>query len=96
MVTILLFGMSLVEEVADDFNIPENPASTCVVEEDIDTSSWVIVSFVTNFASSYTIIMARVREHIFLAEGPDTTSDNTSWCSNDMLPWVLKIYIFLT
>ena len=70
--------MSLVDEVVDAFDVYENAAYSCVVEEDPDTSYCVIFSFAAKFSLSAVLIMDSVREHIFLVEGSDTTSNTTS------------------
>ena len=65
------------KEVIDAFNVFENYASTCDVEEATDTSSCVILVFASKFSLYTALIMAVTREWIVLVEGSDTTSDTT-------------------
>ena len=61
MVKLLFFGVSLVEGFADAFNVSDNAASTCDVEEATYTSYCVIVVFAAKFTLSAALIMDEVR-----------------------------------
>ena len=78
MLALLFCCISLVDEVVDAFGVSDHASSTCVVEEATDPSSCVIVSFSVKFESSAALIMATVRERIFLVGGSDTKSDTIS------------------
>ena len=93
MVVLLLCGFYVVEEVAYAFNITDKYASTCVVEEATDPSSFVIVSFAARFSLSATLIIDSVKERILFVGGSDTTSNTTSRWVVEGLPGVLKIFI---
>ena len=94
MVALLFCGICLIYEFADSFNVYDNTSYKCVVEQSVYPYSCVIVSFVSNFTLSATLIMAAVRERIFLLGGSYITSYTTSWFSSEVLPGVLKICIF--
>ena len=72
MVALLLFDVSLVEVFANYFDVSENSASTCVVEESTHPSYCVIVMFAAKFALSDALIMAAVRERLLLVGGSYT------------------------
>ena len=61
MVSLLFCYVPLLEEVADDFNVSDNDASTCVVEEAKYPSSYAIFIFAANFLLSAALIINVVR-----------------------------------
>ena len=61
MVALLFCGVYLEDEVADAFNVSDNAASTCDVEEATYTSYCVIVVFAAKFTLSAALIMDEVR-----------------------------------
>ena len=77
MVTLLFYSVYLVKEVAGDFYVSGNYSSTCVVEEATYFYSCVIVSFTSKFVLSAALIMAAVKERIFLVVGSETISYTT-------------------
>ena len=78
MVALLLCGVSLEDEAADAFNVSDNAASTCDVEEATYTSSCVIVVFAAKFTLSAALIMDEVREQLLLVGVSETLSGTTS------------------
>ena len=77
MVALLFCGVSLEDEIADVFNVSDNAAYACAVQEATDNSSCVIVSFAYKFPLSAALIMDEVIGRLFLVGVLETTSDTT-------------------
>ena len=84
--------MTLGQLVTDTVYIYENTASTCVVKEDIDTSSCVTDIFLEKFALSAALMMYELREQFFLIGGLYKTSDSTSCWASETLEGAQKTY----
>ena len=91
MVLILFYGVTLVDYIADTFNISDNDAYIYVVEGATYPSFCFIVHFFAKISSFSTLMMELVRKHTFLVGGSDTTSDNTYLRVSEILPRVLKM-----
>ena len=65
MLSLILFGVSLVDVVADAFDFSDNVSSKCVLEEDKYTSPCVNVSFASNI-ELYAALFFLFPQHIIL------------------------------